>query len=170
MIFLVKNLQQFVAHASACNRWRLALTPGHSQILSHSHEENFHSCKIKSGSGLGTRLERVRTATGQKLCWFWRLTTTFFGAVSLFQHLLDRIRHGFHGDILPTYDFFEQQISCASLTFFRFCGSCNVIDIGYEYWKQSVLWNVTSLACEPKPTVCKLSKSRWSLLRASVNG
>ena len=41
----------------------LASSPGHSQILSHSHREKseeksifLHGCKIKSGSGLGTRL------------------------------------------------------------------------------------------------------------------
>ena len=36
----------------------IASSPGHSQILSRSHGEKsgFHSCEIKSGSGLGTRL------------------------------------------------------------------------------------------------------------------
>ena len=34
--------------------FRLASFPGHSQILSHSYF--LHSCEIKSGSGLGTRL------------------------------------------------------------------------------------------------------------------
>ena len=32
-------------------------------------------------------------------------------------------------------------------------------DIRYEYWKRSVLRNIKNLACETKPTICKLSKS-----------
>ena len=39
--------------------WCVASFPGHSQILSHSGGKNssfLHSCEIKSGSGLGTRL------------------------------------------------------------------------------------------------------------------
>ena len=34
--------------------------------------------------------------------------------------------------------------------------------IGYEYWKRLVRQNITWLACEAKPTVCKLNKSRCS--------
>ena len=40
----------------------LALSPGHSQILSHSCGEN-SGCEIKSGSGLGTRLVMGINAT-----------------------------------------------------------------------------------------------------------
>ena len=41
----------------------IALFPGHSQILSRSCGEPIflHSCEIKSGSGLGTRLHLVLT-------------------------------------------------------------------------------------------------------------
>ena len=36
--------------------YQLASFPGHSQILYCSCGENIHTCEIKSGSGLGTRL------------------------------------------------------------------------------------------------------------------
>ena len=42
--------------------------------------------------------------------------TTFFEGVSLLRHLSDHIRHSFKADILPTDDFFERRVSCASPT------------------------------------------------------
>ena len=68
-----------------------------------------------------TTFETVCTATGRKLCWFcllWRLTATYSLSALLLWRLLNHIRHGFQGryGILPTYDFFEWQISCTSPT------------------------------------------------------
>ena len=60
-------------------------------------------------------VERVRT-TGRKQCWFclfWRLTTFFWGCFSVFRTISDIV---FKADILPTDDFFEWQVSCASPT------------------------------------------------------
>ena len=43
----------------------VASSPGHSQILSRSCGEFLHGCEIKSGSGLGTRLQFVLIKTIQ---------------------------------------------------------------------------------------------------------
>ena len=76
----------------------------------------------------------------------------------------------FKADILPTNDFFERQVSCASPTnpFLRQlqCRS----DIEYEYWKWSTLRYITSLPCKTKPRVSKLSKSRCNPRWTSKNG
>jgi len=118
-------------------------------------------------------IERVRTATGRKQCWFclfWRLTTTFFGVLrcfGVFQTISDIV---FNADILPTDDFFEWQVSCASPTHpFPRQLQCR-LDIEYEYWKRSALRYITSLPCKTKPRVGKLSKSRCSPRWTSKNG
>ena len=62
-------------------------------------------------------VERVRTARGWKQCWFclfWKLTTTFLPrCFGIFPTISDIV---FKADILPTDNFFERQVSCASLT------------------------------------------------------
>ena len=118
-------------------------------------------------------VERVRTATGRKQCWFclyWSFTTTFFGVLrcfGVFWTILDIV---FKADILPTNDFFERQVSCASPTnpFLRQlqCRS----NTEYEYWKWSALRYITSLPCKTKPRVGKLSKSRCNPRWTSKNG
>ena len=45
---------------------QLASFPGHSQILSRRHGEKLHSCEIKSGNGLGTRLENSNKSKGTR--------------------------------------------------------------------------------------------------------
>ena len=49
------NMRIQVSESTSVSGTTLALSPGHSQILSRSHGEKY-SCEIKSGSGLGTRL------------------------------------------------------------------------------------------------------------------
>ena len=58
-------------------------------------------------------IERVRTATGRKQCWFY--PTFLGGGASLLRHLLDHIRHTFQGRYLVNY-FFEKQVSFANPT------------------------------------------------------
>ena len=51
-------------HSQVCT-WTIYMSPGHSQILSHSCRENssfLHNCEIKSGSGLGTRLMHLHSS------------------------------------------------------------------------------------------------------------
>ena len=113
-----------------------------------------------------TTFETVCTATGRKLCWFcllWRLTATYSLSALLLWHLLNHIRHGFQGryGILPTYDFFEWQISCTSPTLSFSMPAQS--DIQYKYWKRSPLQNRKGLACETKPTVCKHKQKQMKL-------
>ena len=48
----------------------IALFPSHSQILSHSREEKSPQLEIKSGSGLGTRLQSVLVSCNAGLVCF----------------------------------------------------------------------------------------------------
>ena len=84
-------------------------------------------------------VERVRT-TGRKQCWFclfWRLTTTFFGSASVSSGPYADIV--FKPDILPSDNFFERQVSCASPTHPFPWQLQRRLDIGYEYWKGSAV-------------------------------
>ena len=118
-------------------------------------------------------VERVRTATGRKQCWFclyWSFTTTFFGVLRCFGVFWTISDIVFKADILPTNDFFERQVSCASPTN-PFLGQLQCrSDIEYEYWKWSALRYITSLPCKTKPRVGKLSKSRCNPCWTSKNG
>ena len=71
----------------------------------------------------------------------------------------------FKASILPTCNFFEQQVSCASNTLSISMAPAALNEyIRYKYWKRLALRNITSLACETKQTVSKLSESRCNPL------
>ena len=79
----------------------------------------------------------------------------------------------------PYQTWFSRPVSCQLMTFsnnglvararpFPFPWQLQrQLDIGYKHWKRSALWNIMSLACKTKPTVCKF---RCSPLRTSKNG
>ena len=100
----------------------------------------------------------------------------FFGVLlhfGVFRTISDIV---FKADILPSDDFFEWQVSCASPTLsFQWQLQC-WSDIGYKYWKWSALRNITSRACETKPTVCKqkqmqssLNEQEWMVQSSQLN-
>ena len=122
-----------------------------------------------------TTFEKVYTATGQKQCWFclfWRLQyhNIFWGRC-------------FIASVSPrSYQtWFSTQISCQLTTFLndRLVASAQHFpflhqlqhrsDIGYKYWKRSTLRNITSLACETKPTLCKLSKTDTACFKQAID-
>ena len=130
---------------------------------------------IKSATvhGLWISLQRVRTATGWKQ---WRflfsedLPWHFLGVLccfGVFRTISDIV---FKADFLPTDYFFERQVSCASPTHPFRRQLQRRSDIGYEYWKPSVLRYIMSLPCKTKPRVGKLRKSRCSPRWTSKNG
>ena len=125
----------------------------------------FGQLEPERNSWITTSIEKLTGSTGyRRKCACSVLVLSFlktyhdiFGGVlrcfGIFQIVSDIV---FKADILSTDDFIKPQVSCASPTL------SVATDIGYEYWKRSALRNMTSLACETKPTICKLSKSRYS--------
>ena len=82
----------------------------------------------------------------------------------------------------PFQTLFSRPISCQLVTFlyyvkdrlvsqarpFLFPWQCQS-HIGYEYWKQLVLWNRKGLLVRPSQQFVSISKSRCSPLRTSMN-
>ena len=100
------------------------------------------------------------------------LTRHFFGCVSASSgpyHIV------FKPDILPTDNFFERQVSCASPTHPFPQHLQRRLDIRYEYLKQSALWYIMSLPYKTKPWVGKqtqmqpsLNKQEWMVQRSQI--